>query len=174
MQKKDLEKQILSFYVNMDFLFLKLREEELVSHDGQWYTINKNDEEYRLKESPFRQAEGALHAINNKIRDSGKFPRLTLPIGFGVIFPDVEWSEQSSEWDLRTICDAKKLRNFEGWLRNFFEYWHSKNGNGKKLTKEDITVLKQYLRPNFEVIEPLHVKLSQIEDIAGKADRRSI
>lgn len=138
------------------------------SHDGQWYTINRNNEEYRLKESPFRQAEGALHAINNKIRDSSKFPRLTLPIGFGVIFPDVEWSEQSSEWDLRTICDAKKMRNFEGWLRNFFEYWHSKNGNRKMLTKEDILALKQYLRPEFEVLEPLHVKLSQIEDIAVK------
>jgi len=136
------------------------------SYDGQWYTINRNNEEHRLKESPFRQAEGALHAINNKIRDSYKFPRLTLPIGFGVIFPDVEWTEQSSEWDMRTICDAKKFRNFEGWLRNFFEYWHLKQGNGKKLTKEDITALKQYLRPDFEVIEPLHVKLSQMENIA--------
>jgi DNA replication protein DnaC len=28
--------------------------------------------------------------------------------------------------------------------------------------------LKQYLRPEFEVVEPLHVKLSQIEDIAVK------
>ena len=147
---------------------LEVKGGRISSRDGQWYTVNRNNEEYKLKESPFRQAEGALHAINNKIRDSSKFPRLTLPIGFGVIFPDVEWSEQSSEWDLRIICDAKKLRNFEAWLRNFFEYWHSKNGNGKKLTKEDITVLKQYLRPDFEVVEPLHVKLSQIEDVAVK------
>ena len=147
---------------------LEVKGGRISSYDGQWYTINRYEEEHRLKESPFRQAEGALHAINNKIRDSHKFPRLTLPIGFGVIFPDVEWSEQSSEWDLRTICDAKKFRNFEAWLRNFFEYWHSKHGNGKKLTKEDILALKQYLRPDFEVVEPLHVKLSQIEDIAVK------
>jgi DNA polymerase III delta prime subunit len=147
---------------------LEVKGGRISSYDGQWYTIDRNDQEHRLKESPFRQAEGALHAINNKIRDSGKFPRLTLPIGFGVIFPDVEWSEQSSEWDMRTICDAKKFRNFEGWLRNFFEYWHSKYGNGKKLTKEDIKALKQYLRPEFEVVEPLHVKLSQMEDIAKK------
>ena len=147
---------------------LEVKGGRISSYDGQWYTINRNEEEHRLKESPFRQAEGALHAINNKIRDSHKFPRLTLPIGFGVVFPDVEWKEQSSEWDLRTICDAKKFRNFEGWLKNLFEYWHSKHGNGKKLTKEDILALKQYLRPNFEVVEPLHVKLSQIEDMAVK------
>ena len=43
----------------------------------------------------------------------------------------------------------------------------------KKLTKEDITAFKkQYLRPDFEVIEPLHVKLSQMEDIAVKLDRK--
>ncbi|MCB4759616.1 MAG: NERD domain-containing protein [Sulfurovum sp.] len=145
---------------------LEVKGGRVSSYDGQWYTINRYEEKHRLKESPFRQAEGALHAINNKIRDSYKFPRLTLPIGFGVIFPDVEWNEQSSEWDMRIICDAKKFRNFEGWLRNFFEYWHLKQGNGKKLTKEDIAALKQYLRPDFEVIEPLHVKLSQMEDIA--------
>jgi len=147
---------------------LEVKGGRISSYDGQWYTIDRDEEEHRLKETPFRQAEGALHAINNKIKDSHKFPRLTLPIGFGVIFPDVEWREQSSEWDLHTICDAKKFRNFEAWLRNFFEYWHSKQGNKKKLTKEDIVALKQYLRPNFEVVEPLHVKLSQIEDVAVK------
>jgi trehalose-6-phosphatase len=35
--------------------------------DGKWYTVNKHGEEYKLKESPFRQAEGALHAIDRKI-----------------------------------------------------------------------------------------------------------
>ena len=138
------------------------------SCDGQWHTIDSHGKEYRLKESPFRQAEGALHAVNNKIIDSNKFPKLSLPIGFGVIFPDVKWSKQSLEWDLHTICDANKFRNFEAWLRDLFEYWNSKNGNGKMLTEEDIKALKQYLRPNFEAVEPLHIKLSQIDDIAVK------
>lgn len=147
---------------------LEVKGGRISSYDGQWYTINRNEEKYRLKESPFRQAEGALHAINNKIRDSHKFSRLTLPIGFGVIFPDVQWNQEGSEWDLNTVCDTKKFRNFEGWLRNLFKYWRSKQGNGKKLTKEDMVALKQYLRPNFEVVEPLHVKLSQIGDMAVK------
>lgn len=147
---------------------LEVKGGRISSCDGQWYTINRSNDKHRLKESPFRQAEGALHAINTKIKGSHNFPGLTLPIGFGVIFPDIEWSKKSSEWDIRTICDAKKFRNFEGWLRKFFEYWHSKQGNARKLTKEDITALKQYLRPNFEVVEPLHVRLSQIEDIAVK------
>ena len=138
------------------------------SYDGRWYTIDRHGQEHQLKESPFRQAEEALHAINSKIKDSGKFSRLTLPIGFGVVFPDIKWNEQSSEWDLRTICDENKFRNFEGWLRSFFEYWHKKEGNRKTLTKEDIVALKQYLRPNFEVVEPLHVKLSHVEKQAVK------
>jgi hypothetical protein len=138
------------------------------SQDGKWYTINKHGEESKLKESPFRQAEGALHAINNKIKNSNKFPRLTLPIGFGVIFPDIEWRQQSSEWDLHTVCDVKNLRNFENWLKKFFNYWHSKQGNNIKLSKEDIVSLKQSLRPDFELVEPLHVKLANTEKAAVK------
>ena len=147
---------------------LEVKGGRISSYDGQWYTINRNEEEHRLKESPFRQAEGALHAINNKIRDSQKFLRLTLPIGFGVIFPDVEWKEQSSEWNLRTICDTRKFRNFKGWLKNFFGYWQSKPGNNYRLKKEDIVALKQFLRPNFELVEPLHVQLSRAEELAVK------
>ncbi len=136
--------------------------------DGRWTSTDWKDDTHTLKESPFRQAEGAMHAIHNKIKNSGKFPRLTLSIGFGVVFTDVEWNEQGSEWDLRTICDVNKIRNFEGWLRSFFQYWHAKEGNRKPLTKEDIVVLKRYLRPDFELVEPLHVKLSHVEELAVK------
>jgi len=147
---------------------LEVKGGSVSTRDGQWYVINRDGKECRLRESHYRKAEGALHAINNRIKNSGRFNELLLPIGFGVIFPDVEWSIDSAEWDLRTICDAKKFRNFEGWLKNLFEYWHSKPANSRKLTKKDIESLKEYLRPDFEVAQPLFVKLSQIENMTVK------
>lgn len=135
--------------------------------NGAWYTINRNNEEHKIQD-PFRQAEGALHAIKNEIQSSRKFLNLRIPIGYGVIFPDVEWTQQGSEWDLHTICDSKQIRNFESWLRNFFNYWQKKPGNNNVLTVQEINELKQYLRPNFELVEPLHVKLSRLEDTAVK------
>ncbi|MCK5111855.1 MAG: NERD domain-containing protein/DEAD/DEAH box helicase [Arcobacteraceae bacterium] len=131
----------------------------------EWYTINRYNEEYKIQ-NPFKQAEGALHAILKEIQESHKFNNLRIPIGYGVIFPDVEWTHQGSEWDLYTICDSRKFKIFESWLRNFFKYWHNKSGNTYNLSSENINDLKQYLRPNFELIEPLHIKLSKLEDTA--------
>jgi len=128
-----------------------------------WYTINRHDEKFRIQD-PFKQAEGALHAIKDEIQGFHLFSHLNLSIGYGVIFPDVEWKQQCSEWDLYTICDSRKFKNFEAWLKNFFNYWASKPRNNKRLSIEDIKALKEYLRPNFELIEPLHVKLSNIEE----------
>ncbi len=66
------------------------------------------------------------------------------------------------------ICDSRKIKNFERWLKNFFAYWESKPKNNKRLSTNDIKVLKQFLRPNFELIEPLYVKLLNIEEKAVK------
>jgi len=136
-------------------------------NEGEWHTINRYDEQFRIQD-PFKQAEGALHAIKDEIQGSHLFSHLNLPIGYGVVFPDVEWSQQGSEWDLYTICDSRKMKNFEGWLRNFFAYWESKPRNNKRLSTDDIKALKQFLRPNFELVEPLHVKLLNIEEEAVK------
>jgi hypothetical protein len=134
--------------------------------DGKWYTTNKKGT-YSIQD-PFRQAETALHAINKEIQEAGKFPHAILPIGYGVIFPDVEWNQKGSEWDRHTVCDLKNLRNFERWLKSFFSYWKSKSANKTVLSSVDLKELKRYLRPNFEIVEPLHEKLSKLEDVGVK------
>jgi len=89
-----------------------------------------------------------------------------LSIGYGVVTPDVEWLQIGSEWDLNTICDSKKFKNFEKWLKFFFNYWKNKPGNNKKLSTESIKGIEQFLRPNFELIEPLYSKISKLEESA--------
>ena len=142
---------------------LEVKGGRIGAENGEWYTINRYNEQFRIQD-PFKQAEGALHAIKDEIQGSHLFSYLNLPIGYGVIFPNIEWKQQGSEWDLYTICDSRKFKNFEGWLKNFFNYWSSKARNNKQLSIDDIKALKQYLRPNFELLEPLHVKLTNIEE----------
>lgn len=89
-----------------------------------------------------------------------------MSIGYGVVTPDVEWLQIGSEWDLNTICDSKKFKNFEKWLKFFFNYWKNKPGNNKKLSTESIKGIEQFLRPNFELIEPLYSKISKLEESA--------
>ena len=133
--------------------------------DGKWFTTNRYSETHKIQD-PFRQAETAVHAINKEISAAGKFTHSILPIGYGVIFPDVSWSPNGSEWDRHIICDCKNFKNFEKWLKSFFNYWKSKPANSVMLSSEKIKELKHYLRPNFEIIEPLNEKLSKIEDSA--------
>lgn len=130
--------------------------------NGVWHTINRNNEKYRIQ-NPFKQAESALHAIKNEIQNYKKLKNIRLPIGYGALFPDVEWTQNSSEWDMHTICDSRRMKNFEPWLKKFFSYWQNKPGNHQKLSIENIKELQQFLRPNFELIEPLFSKLSKLE-----------
>ncbi|HIK62655.1 MAG TPA: DUF2075 domain-containing protein [Flavobacteriales bacterium] len=131
--------------------------------NGVWHsTGNKGKNETR---NPFVQAEDAMHGILSEIDELHEFDKRDIPWGFGVVFPDGEWREKGSEWDLLTICDSRKFRNFESWLGKFFEYWHNKSANKyKKLTTEKIKQLGQYLRPKFEVLELLSVRLSNLQD----------
>ena len=137
-----------------------------VKHEtGAWYTVNRYKDSHRIQD-PFRQAETALHAIQNEIRASFEFPHLRLPVGYGVVFSDIEWNQKGSEWDRHTICDRHDIKNFERWLERFFNYWQSKPANNVVLRSKDISELKKFLRPDFELIEPLHEVLSKLEDSA--------
>ena len=63
--------------------------------DGRWST--RNNQGSHVIQDPFRQAETAMHAIKDAIVDSNQFPLLlnkSLPIGYGVIFPDTEWTHK--------------------------------------------------------------------------------
>lgn len=130
--------------------------------NGIWYTIDRNKIEHQIQ-NPFKQAESALHAIKNKIQ--GEYSKTVKPcVGFGVICPDIEWKYHSSEWDKNSICDCRKMRNFEQWLKSFFNYWQNKPGNNLKLSIDEIKAIKQFLRPNFELIEPLYSQLLKLEE----------
>ena len=37
-------------------------------------------------------------------------------IGYGVIFPDCEWSVSGSEWDPHTLADIRSYKDLERWL----------------------------------------------------------
>lgn len=135
--------------------------------DGHWETVNKSGQHHTIQD-PFRQAEGAMHAISKAVKESGELLHAPLPLGFGAIFPDIYWDARSSEWDRATICDKSDLINFEKWLGRFFKYWRSKSYNDQLLEPKVLSKLKKYLRPEFEILEPLHSVLDDIHTTAVK------
>ena len=132
--------------------------------EGSWFTVNRNHQEFKIQD-PFRQAQGAVHALDRIIKK--QFPSwYSIPIGFGVVFPDVPWNASGSEWDSQTVCDEYKFRNVESWLTKFFRYWKEKNNKRKELSIEQIKELKAFIRPDFELIESLRSRIDKSSEQA--------
>jgi hypothetical protein len=129
--------------------------------DGIWRYTNWYGEVNESAEGPFKQVESALHGLMDKLKD--KLPKRTLDqftIGFGVIFPDCDWSTDGAEWDPNTLADARSFKDMKRWLSQLFRYWRSKDGGTRSPDDEALKVVRRYLRPEFESVIPLHVQVS--------------
>jgi hypothetical protein len=136
--------------------------------DGRWVHTDGEGKEHIKNESPFRQAETALHGLIGRLKD--RFPRQVLDqfaFGYGVIFPDCEWRHTGAEWDPHTLADAKSFRRFDRWLESLFNYWRDKTNLVGKVDSASASALKEiqsFLRPDFESIPALGSQVRQIED----------
>lgn len=129
-------------------------------HDGIWETTNRYGETERLRESPFKQAEGALHGLRGKLP---AFLSNIFVVGYGVVMPDVERLPDCAEWDRAVLADGRDFRQFEKWLERFIRYWRAKDTRKTAATPSQLNVLQQHLRPDFEAVVPLHVSAHEVE-----------
>jgi len=129
-------------------------------HNGIWATTNRYGETERLRESPFKQAEGALHGLRGKLPASLSN---VFVVGYGVVMPDVERLPDSAEWDRAVLADGRDFRQFEKWLERFIKYWRAKDARRTTATPSQLNALQQHLRPDFEAVVPLHVSAHEVE-----------
>ncbi len=147
-------------------LVLEVKGGGISCHGGTWYSTDRMGRENHLRESPFRQAESAMQGLRMRV-ESTLPPILCsqLTWGYGVIFPDCDWSVSSAEWDQAMVADARTLRSMERWLSGLFRYWRGRNQEkGQGARDQAIDALKEFLRPDFDVGIPLHVTLDELEE----------
>lgn len=129
-------------------------------HDGIWETTNRYGETDRLKESPFSQANSALHGLLKKLPDSLS---KAFVVGYGVVMPGVERLPDSAEWDRAVLADGRDFKQFEKWLERFVRHWRAKDANKPAASSSQLKTLQQFLRPDFEAVMPLHVSVHDVE-----------
>lgn len=137
--------------------------------NGVWSSTDRYGVTHTLRESPFRQAQGALHGLMEKIRES--LPEslwFKFTTGYGVIWPGVDFDVGGFEWDKAMAADARACRNLERWLNGLFAYWRAKDFKDRTPTDADIDRLRDFLRPDFETAIPLHVQIDAIERRAAE------
>ena len=123
-------------------------------HDGVWRYRDRNGAVARSQESPFRQAETALHGLVEDLRANlpeDLLDRLTT--GYGVVFPDCEWRAAGAEWDPAMLADVRRSRDLEGWLRGLFGYWRARGGRSGRIDDDALARLQGYLRPEVDAPE---------------------
>lgn len=144
-----------------DGLFaLEVKGGRVSCRDGQWQTQNKHGGVDPLKESPFRQAEGAMHGLLKKL--PSELTRQLL-VGYGVVMPDVELGVRGAEWDQAVLAGPRECRAFEKWLMGLSAHWRAKDSRKGKLSADSLRRLQQALRPDFEGVRPLHVDAHSVE-----------
>ncbi len=140
--------------------------------DGRWTITDRNDREQKGIESPFRQAESALHGLMTRLRS--EFTKDFLDqfvIGYGVIFPDCDWPRMGAEWDAALLADARGFRGFDDWLRQLFSYWRAKSftaASHSSPSAEAVEAVKKFLRPDFEAVIPLSIQTGYIAEKAAR------
>ncbi len=146
-------------------LVLEVKGGGISCHDGIWSSRDRSGVSTRLKESPFRQAELAMHGLRNRL-ESALPPGITAQFvwGYGVVFPDCDWSIVGAEWDQAMIADAKASRNMESWLSDLYRYWHEREGQWRaSASAEALSQVIGFLRPEVDVGIPLHCVLDELE-----------
>lgn len=137
---------------------LEVKGGTVACEQGKWRFGGQGREEHR---GPFRQAEEALHAVRSHLeRELGSEDLATFAIGFGVIFPDVEWKQPGLEWDARTLADARAMPWFDRWLDELVRHWRSRHPPRWRdilPTSEQVARVRQLIRPDFETIPLLGV-----------------
>ena len=130
--------------------------------DGVWSTMGRKGKD--KIQDPFMQANTAVHAIDAKIKKLVETDETRIPIGYAAVFPNIIWAEKGAEWDREMICDMEDLRNFNHWLKQLFEYWNCQRpANDNLLSQDDIDAISLFLRPNFELVQPLFNHVKQVE-----------
>ena len=137
--------------------------------DGIWTTTNRDGAHENLRESPFAQAESALHALRKRLAAHlGAAALDRFPIGYGVVFPDCDWDVAGAEWERALVADARALRNMERWLDRLFSHWHQRHASTRGPIRapepDAIAAVTRFLRPEVEVGVPLHVQLEEIAE----------
>ena len=133
---------------------------------GEWRYQDRFGVGHSSVEGPFRQAESALHGLRSKL-EKGLSRRVLdrFTVGCGVVFPDCDWTVSGVEWDPEMLADARSARNLEGWLERLFTYWRRRETRRHSPPEDaDLDALIRFLRPDFEMAVPIHVRVSEVEE----------
>jgi hypothetical protein len=150
-------------------IVLEVKGGGVACENGIWYFTDRYGIAHKRSEGPFKQAESGAYALRDKISEKyGKSWLERIKTGcWGVVFPDITFTQSSPEMPKQVICDERYTKNVDGfkrYIKKLISYW---NGKGRRITSlepddELFNNISKYLRPNFDVSPSLHNRVDAI------------
>jgi hypothetical protein len=130
--------------------------------DGIWYFTNRYRKENRKSEGPFDQARTGMFALKEEIEKAvGSSVLKNVLFGWGVVFPDMSWSQYSTEMPRELVLDSlneNSEKKVAKYIANLIEYWLQKQPHKSQNTPlQVLNKIKNAIRPNFDVAPSLGV-----------------
>lgn len=127
-------------------------------HDGLW-TIGWPGCQYTSEEGPFKQAQAARGTLLDEIREHfGSEILRRIPLGWGVVFPDVAFNQRDPEWDTECIFDERdRGAPFSAYLERLARYTRQHELDRGRLypdqvSRADIESVLQAFRSDFDLV----------------------
>lgn len=135
--------------------------------NGVWTYTDRHGTEHRRSEGPFQQARSGMYSLRGRLEEvlgRGAVRRMT--VGYGVVFPDVDFDEQSVEWDRPMVLDAgafRQARDLADPLDDLVEYWTLKMSEPAALSNSQLASAAQLMRPSFERLPSLRNRADDLD-----------
>lgn len=143
--------------------------------DGRFTFKNRFGKINTKSEGPMDQVSSNKKELQKKINSVLSLESIPL-FAHCIVLPECEWKPEVDPYsqEKELICDiatANDQKKFEAFINNLFKYFKEKPGYKKSsnLTNSDLKKIKDFLRPDFDLIKPLKYKLQEVKENMFKA-----
>jgi hypothetical protein len=174
-------KHINHVYGEIDFLVLaphtgvfiiEVKGGRVKRQDGIWHFTDKYGNTTEKIKGPFEQASAGMfsiiEALRNKFGKDSPVSRITY--GYGVMFPDIIFDDDSIDINKWQIFDKKDNLNIKDFIRRLSKHYSNQLIEKYKVSSKDtlpdnktIKEVLQYLRGDFDKPIPFQVILNETE-----------
>ena len=168
------ETDFLVLAPNMGLFALEIKGGKVERKDGLWHFTDRYGNVGHKQRGPFEQAKDGIFSIVEALTkrlDVAHQHLAKVFFGYGVMFPDLEYTAtgiDEEQWQVFDIRDGKNVRDFiRRLMQGATAKWEAHYGSlqeAKLPAKEDVRYIASLLRGDFEYVPVLRARLRNADD----------
>lgn len=149
-------------------IVIEVKGGRVARREGRWVYEDRHGRTFESVEGPFVQADGAMHALRQRLIDLGARSELDgIAFGYLVITPDCSISAENVEWEPAVHVDERSLRgrsDLRAALDRAVAHWRSILELRDDVVghPDQVKRIVELCRPDFEGVESLGAKIAQV------------